>query len=123
MDDNFEFRVMITRQLERLGCQVKATANASEFLGELYSAQRPFDLAVIDVRLPGLNGDEIVSWMHESEDEAHRAMPIFFVTGFPNQALQEIATQNSKVKVLKKPLSYQDLKEEILSIGPRQRVH
>ena len=116
VDDNDEFRNVISRQLAFLGFEVLGTADASEFLSELMSSAQPFDLAVIDIQLPGLQGDQIISWVLSSDDPKIKAMPILIVTGLLQERIEIELELLSKIEFLEKPYELQQLETAIKTL-------
>ena len=113
VEDNDEFRGVIARQFDSMGYRVHETANAGSFLGELASAKQPFDLVVVDIRLPGLGGNQVVSWLLDSEETDIRSMPILIVTGYANELPSDIIARHPTVSLLPKPYRMDDLEREV----------
>ncbi len=112
VDDNDEFRELLTRQLEAMGCEVQTTSDASEFLAKLSTAKKPYDLAVVDIQLPGLHGDQIISWIRESELSELNTLPVLIVTG-GTQGLPASPLDETVMSILFKPYEYSELKATI----------
>jgi len=119
VDDNEEFRSLITRQLETLGCDVHPTAHASAFFSKLMTAQTPYDLAIVDIHLPGLNGDQVVSWLQRSEVSDVHSLPVLIVTGLPHGVADSLGVDDTHVAMLSKPFSYYQLKSVVSRVLAR----
>jgi DNA-binding NtrC family response regulator len=76
VDDEELYRRSLGRILSRVGHQVSEARDAAEALSIL--AQGGLDLVVADVRMPGLNGLELVRQIHEIEPD----LPCIVVTGY-----------------------------------------
>jgi DNA-binding NtrC family response regulator len=76
VDDEELFRRALVRILSRVGHQVHEARDATEALSLL--AQGGLDLVLCDVRMPGLNGLELVRQIHEIDPD----LPCIVVTGF-----------------------------------------
>ena len=62
VDDNATNRFTIREQLTSCGCRVKEAGNvghAMELLQQASEAGRPFDLAILDMHMPGESGEEL----------------------------------------------------------------
>lgn len=110
VDDDEAFRTLISAQLGRLGCGVQAVADASAFLGAVVSAQNPYDMVIVDIDLPGLTGDKIITWLQDSEEAHISSLPTLVVTGL-GSALMELPEERlHRLKVLHKPFRFDDLR-------------
>jgi two-component system cell cycle sensor histidine kinase/response regulator CckA len=116
VEDNEAFRMLLTSQLEALGCCVRAAPNASGFLSKLAEAECPFDLAVIDLRLPDLSGEQIVTWLEESEQQTVHSLPVLFVTGHPQDVSSARFKKRSKIRVLGKPYRFNELADAVTNL-------
>ena len=123
VDDNDAFRDMITAQLEVFGCSVKSAGTASGFLATLIEANDRFDFAVIDYRLPDLNGDHIVTWLEQSEQETVHSLPILVVTGHPDALPDVLLETDRNVAVLAKPYRIHDLAKSVTDLMARGLRH
>lgn len=113
VDDNHAFRLLISKQLEAMGCVVQTTPDASRFLGELMTARDPFDLAVVDINLPDMRGDMIISWLRESELSQVRSMPVLVVTGSPSGVAETLPKDAAHINMLPKPYKFSDLERAV----------
>lgn len=82
VDDNEDNRYTLTRRLQREGYGNLTTATDGQQALELLNA-RPFDLVLLDVMMPGLNGYEVLERMHA--DGKLRHVPVIMIS-----ALDEI---------------------------------
>ncbi len=77
VDDNEDNRYTLTRRLKREGYTNLTTANdGREALEAL--AQRPFDLVLLDIMMPVMNGYEVLE--HINGDEALRDIPVIMIS-------------------------------------------
>ncbi|MBU2983277.1 response regulator [Lentibacter algarum] len=116
VDDNTAFRTVITKQLEKMGGCVESAEDASGFLSNLATSALSYDLCVIDLQLPGLHGDQIITWLRESEECKVRTMPILIVTGFPTELSDGVSLDGATTALLSKPYTYSDLKEQVFHL-------
>ena len=77
VDDNEDNRYTLTERLKRQGYENLTTAeNGREALDLL--AQRPFDLVLLDIMMPVMNGYEVVE--HIKSDMALRDIPVIMIS-------------------------------------------
>lgn len=75
LDDDDDVRRLTTRALDRLGCRVAQAATAAEALDRLRAgraAAEPFDLAILDLTIPGgPGGFEVMRTMRKEDPALH----------------------------------------------------
>jgi len=77
VDDNEDNRYTLTHRLKRLGYENLTTAeNGQEALDLL--ARRPFDLVLLDIMMPVMNGYEVLE--HIKSDMALRDIPVIMIS-------------------------------------------
>ncbi len=77
VDDNEDNRYTLTRRLRREGYENLTTAADGEQALDLLRA-RPFDLVLLDVMMPGLNGYEVLERLRS--DSALRHIPVIMIS-------------------------------------------
>jgi DNA-binding response OmpR family regulator len=77
VDDNHEVRRMVTASIKTLGAEIGVLDVPSAEEALFISASQPLDLVVIDFRLPGMSGLEMVDKLRKRRPEAK----IILVTG------------------------------------------
>ncbi len=65
----------------------------------------PPDLVLLDMRMPGMSGEEVFSRLHE----AHPGLPIVFLTAFGSVESAVLAMRNGAFDYLQKPFKREDL--------------
>lgn len=75
-DDDPPNRELLSRRLEKLGYQVTACANGADALQLVQSQQ--FDLVLLDLLMPGLDGREVLARM--KNDPALRDIPVIMIS-------------------------------------------
>lgn len=65
IDDEANLRQTLTRILQRSGFEVTTAANGEEALHRL--ADNPFDLVLLDIRLPGMSGLEVLERIRKQD--------------------------------------------------------
>jgi len=116
-------RELLIRQLSYLGCTSRVSGDAGEFLSIMTMSREAFDLAIIDIQLPGLNGDKLISWLRGSELPSVRSIPILIVTGYPHDLPEGVVPNDLSAQVLSKPYTLADLKDAIRALTVFRRIH
>jgi len=97
VDDEELYRRSLERILARVGHQVSEARDAAEALA-IVSAER-VDLVLADVRMPGLNGIELVRQVHEINPD----LPCIVITGFGSPESSVEALRAGAFWYLEKP--------------------
>ncbi len=107
VDDNDDAREIFGKQLEALGFEVHGMNNAASAIAELRRAididQKPFDLVLMDYRMPGMNGIEATRTIKNYEDLAHIPI-VVMVSGFGRDEVQQEAESSGVDAFLAKPV-------------------
>src|SRR5687768_833643 len=77
VDDNPVSRSALARQVDEFGHRVETAAGGREALAKLAAA--PFDLILLDVIMPGMDGHEVLDRL--KADERLREIPVVVVSG------------------------------------------
>ena len=117
IDDEPAVRETSCELLRFLGYDVEAARDEADGLARL--ARERFDLVVTDLRMPQLDGWDVL----ESAHEIAPGMPVIMVTGTAMDEDRERARAHG-VRLLSKPLTLQELKAAVRDQGfrPRGRV-
>lgn len=100
VDDEPEIIRLLTRRLRRIGCEVTPATDSGQALTLLQ--QGPFDLAIVDFLMPGMNGLELAAQCRLRRP----GLKILMLTGSP--VIEEI--EMAGYACLRKPLeNLQDL--------------
>lgn len=110
VDDDPTFRELLTNLLETAGCRVWTAQDGLAGLAALYNG--PFDLILVDYRMPGMTGLDVTAYIRRSDT----VTPIILITGDYYTLDPEIVTQAGVTKVLPKPLNINEFLN-ICSIG------
>lgn len=110
-EDDADLRRLLAETLRAEGfCVVECPnglALTERLVSRLEAGERPFDLVVSDVRLPGVTGlsvlEELSYW-----DEL-RNMPMVLITAFGDPRLRELARRFGAITLLEKPFAMTDL--------------
>ncbi len=114
VDDETELRKLLTRVLEAEQICVHQASGAREALDLLKksvsqpeSGIPPFDLALLDVALPDMNGMTLFAKMQQ--DERLRQIPVIFLTGDAEYHQKARAFEAGAVDYITKPFQRKDL--------------
>lgn len=78
VDDSSESRNLLDQLLTASGHQVTTAAGGEEALGRV--AADPFDLVILDVFMPGMDGYEVLTRLNQ--DTAARHIPVLVLSGY-----------------------------------------
>ena len=82
------------------------TLNSSNAALQLLRRQSP-RLLFLDIKMPGMNGIELLKWMHDRE----MATKVVIVTALPQDHHEEMARQYGVYKYLRKPLDVDEVED------------
>jgi FixJ family two-component response regulator len=116
IDDDPDLRASIARLLRSLGMDVQLFASITDFLNSV-PPPSPTCL-VLDVRFPGQSGLDL----QRELAEAHRELPIIFITGHGDIPMTVQAMKGGAIEFLTKPFRDQDLLDAIQIGHARDRV-
>jgi len=100
VEDDPQVRLLVTDLLEELGYVVLAAEHADEALPILVS-ERPVDLLVSDVGLPGLNGRQLAEIARQSRP----SLPVLFMTGYAHNATSKADFLEPGMDMIGKPFA------------------
>lgn len=98
VDDDPTFRELLTDLLEMVGYDVWTAQDGLAGLEALHN--RPFDLILVDYRMPGMTGLEMTAFIRRSDT----VTPIILITGDSSVLDPEIVARAGITKLLPKPL-------------------
>jgi two-component system response regulator FixJ len=107
VDDNQNFGRSLKRLLIVNGFQADYFRSARAFLDSVPTGQK--GIAVIDIRMPGIDGFELMDKMRE----LHYEMPVIVTTGQAQADSRDLALQRGAIGFLQKPFSDSSLMELI----------
>lgn len=123
VEDEFNTRFAIDFALSKAGyatAQAQNGAEALSILKERVEAQRPFDLVVTDIQMPGMNGIELIDELRKISG----ALPVLVITGFGDKKMLIELLRRGCADYLDKPFSPDDLLavvDRVLSSCNRQQ--
>lgn len=116
IDDEAALRQTLTRILQRAGLQVTSAASGQEGLD--YLEQHSFDLVYLDIRMPDMNGMEVLKIIHAG----HPELPVVLFTAQPDLSSALEALRRGATDYLLKPLQPDDIVERTRAILARQQT-
>jgi two-component system response regulator AtoC len=103
IDDEAALGENIQRMLRLPGTTVSVFVDPAKGLAACLA--NPPDLVLLDVRMPGMSGEEVFARLHE----AHPRLPIVFLTAFGSVESAVLAMRNGAFDYLQKPFKREDL--------------
>ena len=106
-DEELVLRSM-EKTLLRAGFDVETAGNVMAGLTlfrEALDTGEPFDVAILDLNMPGTDGSEI---LREMRGVKHR-LPVVIITGYPDSEMMDRAMKQGPLGVLLKPFDDSDI--------------
>ncbi|MDR3555252.1 MAG: PAS domain S-box protein [Syntrophobacteraceae bacterium] len=118
VDDEPILAEMIQQMLQKLGYEVVSRTNGMEALEAFkrQSAERPFNLVITDMTMPGLTGMELARKLFELEPE----ISVILMTGFSKNIHGEGAGELGIGELLMKPVTIEKLAQTVRTVLDRK---
>jgi DNA-binding response OmpR family regulator len=116
IDDEASLRQTMARILQRAGHEVTTAANAEE--GLKLVSEHPFDLVYSDIRMPDMNGLDLLKIVHTKFPD----LPVILFTAQPDLNSAVEAVRNGAVDYLLKPLKPQAVIDRTNAIMEKNQV-
>ena len=107
VDDEPAARAAITRGLALMGYRVDEAASGSQALAKL--SLLPYDLMLLDLRMPGMDGVEVMKWV----EEAQPGLLVIVLTAHATLESAIAAVRAGAANYLLKPCSIRDIEAAI----------
>ncbi|VAW35775.1 Two-component transcriptional response regulator, LuxR family [hydrothermal vent metagenome] len=114
VDDELSMREFLKILLEKDGHKVTAAADGVSAL-EL-AARHDFDLAISDIRMPGMSGLDLLGELKKAKPD----LPVILVTAFASPDDAVTAMKNGAFDYITKPFNVEEIKEVIRSATSRK---
>jgi len=114
VDDSRFLREYLRQQLQRMGVCCEEAHNGEEALAAL-SSQEAFDLMLLDVNMPVMNGLECVKALRKAR--LGPQMKVMMVTTEADHSFIATALDNGADEFLMKPFTPESLREKMLLLG------
>ena len=113
MDDEPQLIALVTRYLERLGYEVIRTETTGEAWARVEPDPGAFPLAIIDLTMPGLGGEELARRMLA----AHRETRVLLTSGYAADVRALERDFPGRAAFLQKPFNGDRLGEALRRLG------
>src|SRR6202140_893806 len=107
IDDEAEIRESLQTLLEMEGFEVDTAVSGEDGLSQM--ADRPFDLVLLDLTLPGRNGMEILSEIHSHDAR----LPVIMITAYGTVENAVRAMQSGAANFVQKPWDNEKLLADV----------
>jgi CheY-like chemotaxis protein len=104
IDDNEEFRNLITELLQPFGFEVHALANPVKALEKFTQEKGKFQLVLLDYYMPQLDGAKTFEWLKKLNPN----VKVIIVSGADELRLRQILAQHSIDGYIRKPFRVQE---------------
>ncbi|MEQ8968259.1 MAG: response regulator transcription factor [Azospirillaceae bacterium] len=115
VDDDRNILTSVSMALEAEGFEVRTYADGDEALRGL--AHRPCDLAVLDIKMPRMDGMELLKRLRE-----HSNVPVIFLTSKDDEVDEVLGLRMGADDYIKKPFSQRLLIERIRALLRREQL-
>ena len=109
VDDEQEFTTVLSERMESRGVDVETAASAAE--GYAKAQAKRFDLIILDVALPGIDGIEACGLLKNLED--YEETPIIMISSRSDSVTIDQARRAGAADYLVKPFTFQELLNRI----------
>ena len=103
VDDDDVVRRSYLRSLESISCQVAAASDGEEALQTM--EQSPFDVVLLDIRMPGQDGLSVLRTIKQKWPESE----VVIITGYPTVDSAKEAVRLGAYDYVAKPVGPQDV--------------
>jgi CheY-like chemotaxis protein len=97
IDDDPAIPAVVTEILETMGHKVISTAGGED--GLKLASESSFDLVLVDLVMPGMNGAEVTRRLRDADHD----VTVVVISGHPKDPLAEEALQAGAVAIVPKP--------------------
>ena len=114
VDDENSIRTSVSLALESDGFQVDVFNNGVEALEALET--KHYDLGLFDIKMPKMDGNELLSKVRSSKSETLKNMPVIFLTSKDQEQDEIIGLRMGAADYITKPFSQKLLNERIRTV-------
>jgi two-component system response regulator ChvI len=114
VDDENSIRTSVSLALESEGFKVDVFQNGIEALEALES--KTYDLGLFDIKMPKMDGNELLAKVRSSKNDYLKEMPIIFLTSKDQEQDEIIGLRMGAADYITKPFSQKLLNERIRTV-------
>jgi len=114
VDDENSIRTSVSLALESEGFKVDVFQNGLEALEALET--NSYDLGLFDIKMPKMDGNELLSKVRSSKNKILKEMPIIFLTSKDQEKDEIIGLRMGAADYITKPFSQKLLNERIKTV-------
>ena len=114
VDDESSIRTSVSLALESEGFKVDVFQNELEALEALET--KHYDLGLFDIKMPKMDGNELLSKIRSSKNDSLKDMPIIFLTSKDQEQDEIIGLRMGAADYITKPFSQKLLNERIRTV-------
>jgi DNA-binding NtrC family response regulator len=116
VDDELIVRDSLSKWFHEEGYDVTVAESAQDALQKM--AQTHFDLALVDIKMPGTDGVELQRRIHEIDPE----LLVIMMTGYASVETAVAALKNGAYDYVSKPFDPEDVLVRIMRLVPQPAV-
>jgi CheY-like chemotaxis protein len=116
VDDEKNIRLTLSQVLETLGAEIDTAANGEEALTKLKG--REFSLILLDIRMPGMDGMEILRRVREIRPDIR----VIMITAYGTIESAVEAMKLGAVDFLQKPFDPEEIRELVYRVADRDKL-
>jgi DNA-binding response OmpR family regulator len=116
VDDEKNIRLTLSQALETLGTQIDAAANGEEALAKL--REKEFGLILLDIRMPGMDGIEVLRRVREIRPDIR----VIMITAYGTVESAVEAMKLGAVDFLQKPFDPEEIRELVSRVMDRNKL-
>lgn len=109
VDDEKNIRLTLTQTLLPMGLEVKTAITGEEAIECLL--EQHFDLVLLDLRLPGMDGMAVLRWVREHQEQ----VPVALMSAHGDISTAVEAMKIGAVDFLQKPFSPSEVRQMVRS--------
>jgi len=115
VDDMATNRIQLSMTITNLGHQYECCSNGKEAIEML--RKKTFDIVLLDIEMPIMNGFETVKYIREKTTEPLRSIPVIAITAHNPHEIQNDLNKLGFTTMLSKPYSPEKFNEILTIVG------